>query len=328
MKYLLALLSLVLITAPSFSCLNEYNVDEKGEVNEMYGGLPVFYRSFNLEQSRSIVDPVDLRQKQKWKKSYLNSVGVHLAQLGEYEKSLELFLWLNEKHPNEYQIIANLGTLYELNGEVDSAYKYIEKGMELNPDSHFGSEWVHLAILKAKINMAKNPKWIYNHKVLNLGLDDSKDYYQTSEELVIDTIRHISYQLEERIPFTPDRDIILANILNELGDMLRIHLSIENAYVSYRMALHYDPEDHYGVQKKIEALKPLMKENEIDESVFEEHFPPKGEHGGKQYMEQDTSWEEDLHKQTNNTIWIVGGIIAGTLILFLIAFFWLRKRTK
>jgi hypothetical protein len=41
---------------------------------------------------------------------------------------------LYSEHPDEYIIVANLGTIYELNSELDSAYFYIQKSIEINED--------------------------------------------------------------------------------------------------------------------------------------------------------------------------------------------------
>lgn len=52
-------------------------------------------------------------------------------KLGKADVALEILKELNYHYPNEYKIVANLGTAYELNAELDSALKYIKKGIKL-----------------------------------------------------------------------------------------------------------------------------------------------------------------------------------------------------
>ena len=266
------------LSAKSVACLNLYTVNNEGQSIE-YEGLPVFYRSFDTKYSQAFIDLVGWPQKEITDYKILSDVGFHLTHLKRFDEALGIFRWLYTKHPNEYKIISNLGTLYELTGQLDSAYFYIQNAVNINPNSHWGSEWVHLSILEAKIQMAKNPYWIYKNKVLNLNSKGKLELYNNRNLSIMETIYHISYQLEERIPFTPSHDLILANVLNELGEMLETHLSVTDAYVAYKMASHYDRYDVLNTQKKLAqnllSIKKLRKQGklEFDSGVFEEHFP-------------------------------------------------------
>lgn len=288
MKSISLILILTCLSWSTSACLNMYNVNEEGEEFEIYRGFPTFQRVFDRAVAAAYIENIDFSDYSTVNYQTLSDVGVRLARLGEYERSLEIFQWLHKNHPEEYQIVSNLGTLYELNGEVDSAYKYIEKGMQLNPNSHYGSEWVHLSILHAKQQMAIDPNWIYNHKVLNMaaGSEILRDYdldlyrkaLNAEDELepkieAMVLVEGVVHQLKERIPFTPYNDIILANVLAELGDVLRKEISIEYAYVSYRMAEYYDSTDAFGVHEDYQNLIPLMERYDFELSVFEKCFP-------------------------------------------------------
>lgn len=329
MKRFFLLLNILWLSVESKACLNEYNVNIKGETNEKYEGLPVFYRSFDREYSQFYVNLFDLSRKESFRYQDLSDVSYQLARLGEYKKSLELLIWLNHKFPGQYKIVANLGTLYELNGNVDSAYHYIQKGLELNPKSHFGSEWVHLAILRAKMQMRANPNWIFQNKVLHLNLQGNLEQYSKKYNSVMDTIHQISYQMKERIPFTKAPDLILANILCELGQILADHFSIENAYVAYRISQYYDPKNQMGASYSLNLLLPLFKKYNYEESVFEAHFPPAdqyqvlGNATAPRPLKNVTKQQREIHQPASSTYTLR---ITAILIALLISLFVYFKR--
>ena len=72
--------------------------------------------------------------------------------------------WL-KKYPNEYVVIANLGTTYELMGNNEKALEYIKKGMKLNPRSHNGSEWIHVESVGSENRHREKPKTIGRKKL-------------------------------------------------------------------------------------------------------------------------------------------------------------------
>lgn len=317
---------ILMSSVKAFACLNEYNVNARGQVYERYEGLPIFYRTFDLAHSQKIVDQIDLADTDDIDFKDFSDVGVHLARLGKYKEALDIFIWLNDKHKDEYRIVSNLGTLYELNGQIDSAYKYIEKGLKLNPDSHMGSEWVHLSILEAKKNIEKDGDWLLKNQVLNLNLTDTVGLYTKAHDKIMLAIWQIGHQLEERVPFTPDSDLLLANVLLELGELLEIHVSIENAYVAYKMAAHYDKENKLGAKEKIENLMPLFEKYGFKKSVFEEHFPPKGAY--LQEKKDARQHEEFSQKPEDEPIGTLYYFVAAAciVVLFGLVLFILKKR--
>lgn len=317
---------ILLSSVEVFACLNEYNVNARGQIYEMYEGLPIFYRSFDLAYSKEIVSRTDLTDGDNIDFKEFSDVGIHLARLGKYEQALDIFIWLNEKHKDEYRIVSNLGTLYELNGQVDSAYKYIEKGLKLNPDSHLGSEWVHLSILKAKKHIEEDSDWLLKNKVLNLNLTDTIGLYTEAHDKVMLTIWQISHQLEERIPFTPDSDLLLANVLLELGELLEIHVSIENAYVAYKMAAHYDRENKLGAKEKIKNIMPMFEKHGFNESVFEAHFPHESAY--PEENKNDVQHQEFSPKPEDGPIgrWHYFAAAVCVVLLFGLVVFILKKR--
>lgn len=326
MKSIFPILILSVFFAPASACLNEYNVNLRGETFEIYEGLPVFYRSFDKNYSSEFVKSVNLAHRDTIHFKKLSDVVVHLTKLGRFDEALGLAKWLNHKHPNEYQVVSNLGTLYEITGNLDSAYFYIHKGLKLNPDSHDGSEWVHLAILKAKKNIQQDPGWLLNNKVLNVNVTDTVETYSDQQIAIMDSIWQISFQMKERIPFTPDKDLLMASVMIELGEMLELHISIENAYVAYKIAEQYDPENILGAKRKIELLLPLFKKYGFKESVFQDHFPPESEYLKRKKSGSDKVLNDNKSAFSWSWIYTLTGIVS--VLVILVIFIAIRNRRK
>jgi hypothetical protein len=131
--------------------------------------------------------------------------------------------------------------------------------LELNPDSHRGSEWVHVKILEAKLAMEKDPNWLAKHSVLGTGVHFSS----ATSGMFSKYASEIEYQLHERIPFTPFPDKLIANVFNEWGDLLATQRSVEHANIAYQLSLVNDKTDPYGVQSKMDSLKVIFTKRKI-----------------------------------------------------------------
>jgi tetratricopeptide (TPR) repeat protein len=258
MKKFIALLFGIIVYSVAIACLNETHKNKYGNTSIRDGHFSV-YNEPNKKSANEFLKKYDLTKVEQYNHDDQSDIAVNLNYLGRYQEALSILKRLQKEYPEDYNIAANLGTTYELTGNNEQALVFIKKGIQLDPDSHEGSEWVHVKILEAKIQLAKNPDWLLTHRVLNTGAN-----FNSKESAVLaDKIWHIEYQLEERVPFTPFPDKILGNVFDELGDLLATQESIELAYGMYDFSLKYDPVDNYGVAVKMEELRPLLIKDKI-----------------------------------------------------------------
>ncbi len=176
-----------------------------------------------------------------------NGRAVALIHLGRTEEALKILEKLERKTSGSYYVAANLGTAYELIGDNDKAYKWIAEGMKRNPDSHFGTEWLHLKILKAKQAIKKDPKWIETNSVLgidwtSIGNDLSKvrvggDRGQIYGAQAV--TKAIEYQLHERTEFVKPTDPTVASLLYDLSHLVRHSRSQEHGDLVLNAAYTY-----------------------------------------------------------------------------------------
>lgn len=151
-----------------------------------------------------------------------NNAAVEMIREGEVAKAVELLEKIEKESPGHYEVASNLGTAYELAGDNAKALRWIKKGIERNPNSHAGSEWVHVRILQAKLQMAKDPLWLNSNSIVGLDfgsgpLPSEPRTFPTGNEgesLDLDQVyRSLEYQLKERMSLVGPPDPVVGDLL-------------------------------------------------------------------------------------------------------------------
>lgn len=252
MKYIL-LVCLVLLSNISNACLNEEHVTKSGKstVDAFTLGDLRLYKNHNKAELELAIKNL-LSEKPVTEEDILstqNSIAVVYIKLGKLAEAEAILLELLKKHSKNYSVTINLGTLYELQGKNSKALEFIKKAVAINPESHSGSEWFHIKILEYKLKNIPDNK-IAGENILNLyGIK------KPATEIAYD----VSYQLQERIPFTPAPNLLMAKVMQELGDYLADSVSIKGAYVIYETGMDYDRDNILKLAEKRDALKPYFK---------------------------------------------------------------------
>jgi tetratricopeptide (TPR) repeat protein len=190
-----------------------------------------------------------------------------LAQKNELDIAQKLLLALDAKHPNEYNIMANLGTVYELLGKNKEALLYIAKAVQASPQSHYGSEWLHINILKRKLNIDNNYSYSNFFEMNNqLKVTYSNSLYKEKfkpEELGKyhrDTLMvHLAYQLHERMFFIQKDDELMAEMLYMFMQCM-IHRG-DDAYAAEIAQLVTQYGDRAAERNVFRALGYCLKRN-------------------------------------------------------------------
>ena len=253
MKNLLS--TLLLLFSFHFSvnaCLNYfYGTDKDGNTHNItYFIKSPFYKNFNVQKHHNYLKKAYEKLEEEHSYQDLSDYAVSLMKLGKADVALEILRELNYYHPDDYKIVANLGTAYELNAKLDSALKYIKKGIQLNPNSHGGSEWVHVKILKAKQKINQDTSYLSKNSILNLSEKQKKDK---------EIYKQINIQLRERFPFSPPPNEIMAHLLMELAECSENTISVEYANALYKMVKNYYEYDSDYLQDKIKETQKLKQ---------------------------------------------------------------------
>lgn len=91
--------------------------------------------------------------------------------LGQPEEARQALETMNAARPGNYYILANLAVAEELCGRDRPALEKLEAALRLKPDAHSGTEWMHAAVLRAKIALAADPAWLETHTISGIPPD-------------------------------------------------------------------------------------------------------------------------------------------------------------
>lgn len=173
-----------------------------------------------------------------------NDKAVQVLLRGDATKAVNMLNNIERENPGHYFTAANLGTAYELAGDDENALKWIKEGIRRDPDSHMSTEWLHVRILEAKIQLKAETDWLTSRTITGADYGETRRegyYIETSQgNMNSQQIWNSLYrQLSVRILFVKPQDRVVAQLLKELA-LCEAQLGIlENADGYARLAVHY-----------------------------------------------------------------------------------------
>ena len=191
-----------------------------------------------------------------------------LIHVGELQLGINLLEEIERSDPGLYVTAANLGTAFELSGNNEKALEWISAGIKRNPESHFGSEWVHVKILEAKIALTKDPAWIETHSVLGLDFGSAPRPELPSLDHLDKKLNHnavksaIAYQLHERLGFIAAPDPIVGELLFDLANLHALTTMVEVATPVYDLALKFGVKNPELARARKDHLAGVLKAKE------------------------------------------------------------------
>ena len=318
-KFKVLIVVLVLISFKSFACLNG---ETKILKNKAYAYIdhdginPQGHNFFKGDFPRLIIELDSLYKKTK-DLDYLSDKGYLLIVQGKYNEALNLYLNIEKIEPNRYSTASNLGTLYELMSENQKAYIWIKKSIEINPESHKGSEWLHLRILETKI---KNLKDVSGEFLINTNFGTSSEpKTKLSKKEVDELTQSIYYQVNERMSFIKPKDKIISILLFELGNLAELKGENNSALATYRTARLYGYDSDLIVARMI---------NNAQHEV--EYYRERAVSYGSQlrYLrESKIAVNPDYLLQIETSL-IILSVITAILVIAAIVFFFKYKKVK
>lgn len=231
------------------ACLNEVRpVRTFGEYLDMDGPANEFMERFTSRGDRDgwVVEGSGGRRSPMTTSSAALQQSVLYVREGRVPEAIAILEKLEQDEPGMYETASNLGTAYELNGENEKALHWIREGIRRNPDSHFGTEWLHVKILEAKLALAKDPDWLKKNTVL--GLDPNKKSLSSESHAVFDGAKinldeietALVYQLHERLFFVKPPDPTVADLLFDLERVFAVTRTSAHASEINKLAMSYD----------------------------------------------------------------------------------------
>jgi tetratricopeptide (TPR) repeat protein len=285
---------LLALGAPVLACINVYGTTLEGKTIEtdrhehMENPLAVKARwREKLKEIEASIKP-DSRFEIR------NDYAAALIYTGNYKKAIEILEDIEKTNPGVYSTATNLGTAYELSGDNEKALEWIKKGIDRNPSSHDGSEWVHVKILEAKIQLTDDPQWLKKNSVLGFHFgSEIKPQFPAPVQGYPDksydskqALYHVRRQLEERLQFVSAPDPIVADLFADLANAYALHHTLEMAVPLYDRALEFKYDRTLQLKQRRDALAEIMKASQPISASRE--------------------------------YWIAGSLIAGLVVAFLV----------
>jgi hypothetical protein len=266
MKSLFRLFIFIFIfqTQLSFGCLNGETLELKNGVllyqDSEYKDIPKGH-DFYKNDFEAIIKDLRKLYKETNDIDYLSDIGVVLILQKKYNEAIKLYNQIEKTHPNRYSTASNLGTIYELTGDNVNALKWIEKALKVNPISHNSSEWIHVNILKAKVNnLIFSSQNIINN---DFGFESLPKTDLKEENL--ESLRYqIYFQLNERISFIKEKDKSIAVLLFDLANIDYLLGKKSSQYKElYKMAVDYGFDEKF-VEDRLNAIEKHELSNKIN----------------------------------------------------------------
>jgi tetratricopeptide (TPR) repeat protein len=93
-------------------------------------------------------------------KALLDDIGVAYDRLDRQPHAISAMREKISRFGVDYTTAANLGTFYAHAGDMDQAENWIRRAVKINPDAHFGREWVQLRAIQyfRDLRKAKTPE--------------------------------------------------------------------------------------------------------------------------------------------------------------------------
>jgi tetratricopeptide (TPR) repeat protein len=274
MKRLPLLLALLVFAAPAaFGCINTYGTDLRGqrvEAGLLTGDELVMFMLLHEGKLHWRLEKAMLgRNLETAPREQRNDYAAALLHLGEIKPALAILVKIEQEHPGLYMTATNLGTAYELAGKNEHALSWIRAGIVRNPDSHDGTEWLHVAILEAKLAIAKDPQWLRSHSILGLDFGNAtvplmptrfpRTNLGTTAEATNVKVA-LEYQLHERTEFVGPHDPIVGALFFDYANLLMITDVLESAESVYTVALKYGtPHDDLARKRLAHVAKVLAQ---------------------------------------------------------------------
>lgn len=213
------LILLLLLLGPALACINEY--EPRGQPSLVFGD----YDEIDWQNRvKELAGRDDYRSR--------NDYAAALMRVKRAPEAVEVLVGVERQHPGEYIVAANLGTAYELSGNLPQALRWIEEGIRRNPEAHQGTEWLHVRILEARSQLASDPEWLKWHRVLTQA--DLADGVRLEKAL--------RYQLHERMWFVKPPDPVVGDLLLVRAERVDQPGRVQEAAEMYQLALSYQPQ--------------------------------------------------------------------------------------
>ncbi len=264
------------------ACLQPAGRNRVGEEIQVEGvSAAEFVKSLTLHEDGAYWEKVRADLERQRKNAYglynPNNLAVALIHLGQVKEAIPLLQKAEKESPGQYATAANLGTAYELAGENQKALEWIKESINRDRDSHYGTEWLHVKILEAKLAIGKDTEWLKKHSVLGINFGERganppleslpMDHFGQRKSLP-EVEAALIYQLHERLEFIKPPEPIVADLLSDLSRAFSLSGKAEHARAVQELAVSYGADSKEIIKEQQAEEKADTKHNPVNSNIF------------------------------------------------------------
>ena len=139
--------------------------------------------------------------------------------------------------------------------------------MELNPQSHQGTEWLHLAILKARMVLKTHPDHLRNQRIIPIEGPAPTFTFEGQSYDTQQLAKALEIQLSERMRLVKPKDAVVADLLFSLGLISAREQTLEIALELFDMAQHgFLQANQLAAQKA--QYQSLIRERHVQHALL------------------------------------------------------------
>lgn len=250
----LLLLSVLVPLRPAFACL--WDKDTLKE--ESFGISSVadtvrgkIFKHSRVFYERKVLYTEPLLKQEKVSPDRYDDLAVAYEKLGRTQEAIATMEAKEKRFPGLYTTAANLGTFHAHAGDFPRALELLRKGLEINPNAHFGREKYQVKAIEYLQRLVKEPELVRQEELLGLPLAPEDASFVLNEK---------KRPAESKLPQVPkDATVALAGIIRfGSGD------TSPHVWFSLGNALAWQGHKHLAIRalRRAELLgHPLAREH-------------------------------------------------------------------
>lgn len=259
---------------------------------EQYASLPTQWRGFLLDhrllrniavkaKMESEENPLrrryrdeaeKLRAKKKLSADESADLGAIYVRLGEPARAVEVLRQAHEAHPGHFATLANLGTAWQLLGELRQAESALEQAVRLAPGKHLAFEEAHLKLVRLR----SKPKAAELDDLFGVQFLGGKDAYEPGKIAAVQLkklpAKSVALVQQLALWLPADGALLwqLAELANAHGDIRNAAAMMEGCVTQFGMNNPTLRQHRQIVRDAVENL-PKPKIDAKQEHVVESH---------------------------------------------------------
>lgn len=221
-----------------------------------------FERHFDLRQIDKSLDSLDHKPKDQWHVDDSIVLFSNLAKIKKYEEAYDIYKRIGKERfeVSDYATAKDLIYTFKQQSRPDLSLEIIDECLEKGFVDTLSHHWMH-SIHEARQNKAVDWRFLLDNDILEFPVDTILPYRKKNDQFYKDSImiplEKLDAILKDEVLYTPENDVIIAEVFYEIGHYLEKTGTSTQAYVAYSLARIYNKSD-FKASKRIRIVKDRL----------------------------------------------------------------------